>query len=283
MSQNSEETSGISQSDMQLFIRTMQNMGEQLKKAFEDLRESLREVHESMEQSAERLSDKIEIATQEMRHIELNICEEKEIEVDEEEQVKINDSHQGEASGKTPEQASENERTECNEQADENSETRAVNSRRRGEREAPDEQDIGEGEMPEIKLKSGRGQIDHKTLKMKQRLKKGITKVGACRKKKWELLRKNMHDKSSKEAFQAWIDQVRMKHHEQTNNVGRHQTTRQQRHVPWDPGGFISKNRSSQVPDHRSQSPSLIATSALRTRLRTSTPVRDYIPESPRV
>jgi hypothetical protein len=89
------------------------------------------------------------------------------------------------------------------------------------------------------------------------RVKKGLSKFGAGKKKKkWELRRKNMHKKTSKEAFQAWMDHVRKKRHVQ-------QTTEMQRYVPWDPGGFIYESRSSQVPDHRSPSPSLIATSTL--------------------
>jgi hypothetical protein len=74
------------------------------------------------------------------------------------------------------------------------------------------------------------------------RVKKGLSKFGACRKKKWDLRKKTTHGKSTREAFQQWIDHVRKKHREQMNNDGR-LTTEMRRYVPWDPGGFIYETR----------------------------------------
>jgi hypothetical protein len=180
---------------------------------------------------------------------------------DAEEQPKINDKSQIEISTSVQEQPPVTEIRETKETEKGAAET----LRRRGEREDPNVQVMGEGEMAETKLKSGRRQTDPKKMKVKQRLKKGLSKFGACRKKKWELRKKTTQDKSSKEAFQAWLDHVSKKHRNQTNNV-RQQTTEMQRHVPWDPGGVVYKIRRKKFP--------LIEASTIRF-LQTRTPPRE--------
>jgi hypothetical protein len=290
MSQNSEETSGISQSDMQFFMRTMQNMCEQyrenwkktkehfermnkqmdehfedvkqnLETVHENLRESLEIVHESMEQSVRKLSNIIETTRQEIRQINLDTCEKDDTKEIEEEDVERSNERQAEVSERLSEQVAEILETEGipateireTKETDGNSsmETSQEISERQGEPDAPNQQSMNEKVAGGTNKEPRKRRVGSWTAAGARRKKRKSTRL----KKKWELQRKTMHGKSQKEAFQAWMDQVCKKPQQQT--------TEMQRHVPWDPGGFISKNRSSQVPDHRSQSPSLIATSTL--------------------
>jgi hypothetical protein len=263
---------------MQLLFNAMQNMFEQLNKQsdehfarmnkrvdkyfeqtnkhLEDCREKLRAVHESMEQSVQKLSNKIETATQEIRHIEINICGKKEIKVDDaEEQPKINDKSQIEISASVQDQQPVTENRETKE-----TETSAVEfSGRRGERDAPNERGIDVNMAEETNNKPRKSRV------------KSLTAAGARRKKKskfskkkWEVLEKTTPEKSTRAAFQAWMNQVCKKPREQTNNV-RQQTTEMQRHVPWDPGGVVYKihQKFSGIEvsvTHRSQYHSLVAT-----------------------
>jgi hypothetical protein len=257
MSRNSE----ISQLDMQLFMRTMQNMCEQymenlkqttkeIKEHCADLGESLRAVQESMEQSVEKVSNQIETTRQEIRELKIGEKKETEPTEDAEGQMQTRGNHPMETSTVVPEEIpeqpqvaeiQETEETPVTE-VRETKETRAMEiSGRHGEPEAQNEQDVGERKMVKTKLKSGSRQTNQTKLKEKQRRKKSLAAAGACKKKKftvlkkkWESRRKTTHSKSSKEAFQAWIDHVRKKHHEQ-------QTTEMQRYVPWDPGGVVYK------------------------------------------
>jgi hypothetical protein len=79
-------------------------------------------------------------------------------------------------------------------------------------------------------------------------------------KKKLEVLGKTTHGKSTKEAYQQWIDQLRKKHQQQLNQVRRRKLCVQHR-VPWDPGGSISEIRRQKFScieasmNHRNQYP----------------------------
>jgi hypothetical protein len=175
-----------------------------------------------------------------------------------EEQVERSNERQAEVSEHLSEQVAEIQETEGipateireTKETDGNSsmETSQEISERQGEPKAPNEQTTNEKVTEETDSKPRKRRV------------RSLAAVGAHRKekkfkrsrKKWKLRKKTIHQKSSKEAFQKWLDHVRKKHRDQMNNV-RHQTTRQQRHVPWDPGGFIYESGSSQVPEHRSQ------------------------------
>jgi hypothetical protein len=60
------------------FERTKEQLKQIIQQEIGSVRESLWAVHDRKEQLVEQLSNKIEITTQEIRHIELNICEKKE-------------------------------------------------------------------------------------------------------------------------------------------------------------------------------------------------------------
>jgi hypothetical protein len=192
------------------------------------------------------------------------------------EQVERSNERQAEVSERLSEQVEEIQETEEIPATEirETKETRAMEiSGRHGERKAPDEQNM------EAKV------AERISSKPRKRRVRSLTAAGACRKKKksklskkWELRRKTMHGKSTKEAFQAWIDQVRKKHREQMNNEQR-RTTRLQRHVPWDPGGFIYEMHSSEVSNHRSQYPVREITTSTPIEATNEYPVRDCIHE----
>jgi hypothetical protein len=257
---------------MQIFMSTMlehfERMNKQLDKQLEQseqLREGVKAVHDKSELLIKTSSDQMESMKREIRSLkqeiiatirqEPNTGEKKQIEAEDEEvQTKPNEGCQVETGISVPEEVHVPEIQEKGVTL----ETSAVEfSGRQGEPEAPNERCRNE------KVTEGTNS------KPRKRRVGSLAAAGARRKKKkyqfsmkWESRRKTTQKKSQKEAFQQWMDNVRKKHRNQTNNV-RHQMTRQQRHVPWDPGGFIYETRSSQVPDHRSQSPSLIATSTL--------------------
>jgi hypothetical protein len=266
MSQNSG-TLKISEADMQLFMCTMETMmAEQLEQLAKHFERFEAKQSEQFDKHFERMSKKIDKHFGEVRESlgtvrenlreslqitqESNPGEKKEVE-DVEEQAKTGDNHQVETSISVPEEVPVPEIQEKGVTL----EISAVGiSERQGECATPNEQDVGEREMVKTKLKSGSRQTNQTKLKEKRRHKRSLAAAGAHRKKsklskkKWELRKKTTRGKS-----QQWIDQVRKKHREQMNHEQR-QTTRQQRHVPWDPGGLVYKLRtSSTVPDYRSQ------------------------------
>jgi hypothetical protein len=234
MSQNSEETSGISQSDMQLIVNMLQTFkSEQVKQSehfermnkhekhfermnnqldkqleqFEQLREAVKVAYDRREQLLERLSNRIENTKQEIRNMELTTCEKddtKEIEAEDVEgQKKTNDNRQVEANTSALEEIPATEIRETKE-------TRAMDILgRHGERNAPNKPDV------DVKMSE---ETNHS--KPRKSRAKSLAAAGACRKKKkykplkkkLEGLKKNTHGKSQKEAFQEWIDHVRKKH-----------------------------------------------------------------------
>jgi hypothetical protein len=211
-----------------------ERMNKQIDKHFGEVRESLRDMHGNFRESLQIMQ-------------ESNLGEKGEIELeDAKEQPETKDNHPIEVSTSVPEEVHVTAIRETKE-----TEISAVElSERHGERNAPNKPDV------DVKMAE---ETNHS--KPRKSHVKGLAAAGASRKKKSRLvkkklegLKKNAHGKSQKEAFQAWLDQVRKKPREQTNKV-RQQTTEMQRYVPWDPGGFIYETRSSQVPDHRSQYP----------------------------
>jgi hypothetical protein len=196
----------------------------EVKERFEEVRQDLCVVHENLRESLGTVHENLRESLQIMQ--ESNLGEKGEIKVDDaEEQPKINDKSQIEISTSVQEQQPVTENRETKE-----TETSAVEfSGRHGERKAPDEQNMETKVAERINSKPRQSRV------------KGLAAAGARRKKKskfskekLEGLKKNTHKKSSKEAFQAWINPVRKKHHEE-------QTTEKQRHVPWDPGGVVYK------------------------------------------
>jgi hypothetical protein len=219
-----------------------QEIRNSLKEQLEDVSQDLRVVHENWRESLQIMQ-------------ELNSGEKKETEPaeDAKEPATTSDNHQMEANtsalGEILEQPQAEEIQETKETGT-NFERSVVDvSERQGERPAPNERGMEEKGAERTSSKPRKRRVKSRTAAGARRKKK--TKFS---KKTWELRKKTTH-KKSKEAFQVWLDQVRQKPQQQT--------TEMQRYVPWDPGGFIYETRSSQVPDHRSQSPSLIATSTL--------------------
>jgi hypothetical protein len=251
------------------FERINTKLDKQLEQS-EQLREGVKAVHDRREQLVERLSDKIESATQaitaKIRQEELNTGEKKEVEdagerpiTSDKSQIEISTNVQQPVTEirETKETDGSNSRETSNakldgnleiSEANANSATRAKEiSERRGECATPKERGTNEKMTAETNSRP------------RKRCAKSLAAAGVCRKKKksrlvkkWKSRSKNMHRKSQEEAFQKWLDHVRKKHRDQMNNV-RHQATRQQRHVPWDPGGSNLRNASSEVFQHRSQ------------------------------
>jgi hypothetical protein len=71
-----------------------------------------------------------------------------------------------------------------------------------------------------------------------------------AKEEKLKVLKKTTEEKSAKKAFQEWMDHVRKKRNERTNQVQKRKEkfTHQ---MQWDPGGLISEIQSSYFQDHR--------------------------------
>jgi hypothetical protein len=219
--------------NMQLLMSTMETM----------MLEHFERINKQFDEHYERVSNIIETTRQEIRQINLDTCEKNKKKVigadDGAEQNKTSDNHQVETSTSAPEEI---QVTEI-QQIGAKTETRAMEfSGRHGERKAPDEQNMEANVAERISSKPRKRRV------------RSLTAAGARRKKrkkklnfsknKRDVRRKTTHGKSQKEAFQAWLDQVRKQPREQTNKV-RQRTTEMQRHVPWDPGGSNLRNTSS--------------------------------------
>jgi hypothetical protein len=96
--------------------------------------------------------------------------------------------------------------------------------------------------------------------RVKERPKKTLTVTGACRKKKFKLLKKKLEirkkttkEKSAEKAFEEHLHQIRKERNKRIDKVLNLVKERFQRQVLWDPGGGIHRIRPSEVSDRRSQ------------------------------